>query len=76
MAGGVSSQSLAAFESGAIFSVVDDNGREIGQIEQTRRVGLEGYGRLAQGTRGQIATGQLLRERVRGCPRICRCGWG
>lgn len=66
--GGVSSQSLAAFESGAIFSVVDDNGRENGQVEQTRRVGLEGYGRLAQGTRGQIATGQLLRERVRGVP--------
>ncbi|MBD2110323.1 MULTISPECIES: caspase family protein [Cyanophyceae] len=66
--GGVSSQSLSAFESGAIFSVVDSNGNEIGQVEQTRRVGLEGYGTLADGTRGQIAAGQLLRERVRGVP--------
>ncbi|MBE9107889.1 caspase family protein [Nodosilinea sp. LEGE 07298] len=66
--GGVSSQSLAAFESGAIFSVVDGNGHEIGQVEQTRRVGLEGYGTLADSTREQIAAGQLLRERVRGVP--------
>ncbi|MBD2108801.1 caspase family protein [Nodosilinea sp. FACHB-13] len=66
--GGVSSQSLAAFESGAIFSVVDGNGNEIGQVEQTRRVGLEGYGNLTGSARGQIAAGQLLRERVRGVP--------
>nr|WP_278003525.1 caspase family protein [Nodosilinea sp. TSF1-S3] len=66
--GGVSSQSLAAFESGAIFSVVDGNGHEIGQVEQTRRVGLEGYGTLADSPRNQIAAGQLLRERVRGVP--------
>lgn len=66
--GGVSSQSLAAFESGAIFSVVDGNGREIGQVEQTRRVGLEGYGTLTGDSRTQIAAGQLLRERVRGVP--------
>ncbi|MGG6242410.1 caspase family protein [Nodosilinea sp. AN01ver1] len=66
--GGVSSQSLSAFESGAIFSVVDGNGNEIGQVEQTRRVGLEGYGTLANSTREQIAAGQLLRERVRGVP--------
>ncbi|MGF1518958.1 MAG: caspase domain-containing protein [Nodosilinea sp.] len=66
--GGVSSQSLAAFESGAIFSVVDDNGNEIGQVEQTRRVGLEGYGTLTGDSRTQIAAGQLLRERVRGVP--------
>ncbi|MBD1874978.1 caspase family protein [Nodosilinea sp. FACHB-131] len=66
--GGVSSQSLNAFERGAIFSVVDDNGNEIGQVEQTRRVGLEGYGNLTGSARGQIAAGQLLRERVRGVP--------
>lgn len=66
--GGVSSQSLAAFESGAIFSVVDDSGNEIGQVEQTRRVGLEGYGTLLKSTGGQLSAGQLLRERVRGVP--------
>jgi hypothetical protein len=66
--GGVSSQSLAAFESGAIFSVVDGNGDEISQIEQTRRVGLEGYGTLMGSSDGQVAAGQLLRERVRGVP--------
>lgn len=66
--GGVSSQSLAAFESGAIFSVVDGNGKEIGQVEQTRRVGLEGYGTLTGDSRTQTTAGQLLRERVRGVP--------
>lgn len=66
--GGVSSQSLVAFESGAIFSVVDGNGDEIGQVEQTRRVGLEGYGTLTDSPRNQIAAGHLLRERVRGVP--------
>jgi hypothetical protein len=66
--GGVSSQSLVAFESGAIFSVVDGNGNEIGQVEQTRRMGLEGYGTLTGDSRTQLAAGQLLRERVRGVP--------
>jgi hypothetical protein len=66
--GGVSSQSLAAFESGAIFSVVDGQGHEIAQVEQTRRVGLEGYGTLTGDSRTQITPGQLLRERVRGVP--------
>ncbi|MBE9157946.1 caspase family protein [Nodosilinea sp. LEGE 06152] len=66
--GGVSSQSLAAFESGAVFSVVDSDGHEIGQVAQTRRVGLEGYGTLVRGTGSQIKMGQLLRERVRGIP--------
>ncbi|MBD2234798.1 hypothetical protein [Phormidium tenue] len=64
--GGVSSQSLAAFESGAVFSVVDDNGHEIGQIEPTQRLGLKGYGTLTNSILGQIAAGQLLREQVRG----------
>ncbi|MBD2259323.1 caspase family protein [Pseudanabaena sp. FACHB-2040] len=65
--GGVSSQSLDAFESGAIFSITDANGNETGQIEQTRRVGLEGYGVL-KGARSVPQAGMLLRERVRGVP--------
>jgi hypothetical protein len=64
----VSSQSLAAFEQGTIFVILDGQGNEIGQVEQTRRVGLEGYGTLLSSTRAQPAVGQLLREQVRGMP--------
>lgn len=66
--GGVSSQSLDAFETGAIFSIIDAQGHEIGQIEQTRRVGLEGYGVLIGERRSLPEPGLLLRERVRGIP--------
>ncbi|HAZ43851.1 MAG TPA: hypothetical protein DCZ55_05055 [Cyanobacteria bacterium UBA11371] len=67
--GGVASQSLEAFQSGAIFSLIDNKGKEIGQIEQQSRVGLVGYGKVIQGTSPSvIKAGVLLRERVRGIP--------
>jgi hypothetical protein len=67
--GGVASQSLEAFQAGAIFSLIDNKGQEIGQIEQQSRVGLVGYGKVVQSvSNGAIAEGVLLRERVRGIP--------
>ncbi|MGP1374991.1 MAG: caspase family protein [Almyronema sp.] len=65
--GGVSSQSLQAFDQGAIFNVMDVQGNALGQVEQTGRDGLVGYGRL-QGVRAASPAGLLLRERVRGVP--------
>jgi hypothetical protein len=74
--GGVSSQSLEAFEEGAVFAAIDAQGQELAQIEQTRRDGLRGYG-IVQGearfsfqdaSRSLPHTGLLLRERVRGVP--------
>jgi hypothetical protein len=68
--GGVASQSLAAFNAGgAVFTIVDDEGRELGQIEQEKRDGLVGYGKVIQTAQpGVVKPGVLLRERVRGIP--------
>ena len=68
--GGVASQSLAAFNAGgAVFTIVDDEGRELGQIEQEKRDGLVGYGKVIQTAQpGVLKQGMLLRERVRGVP--------
>lgn len=63
--GGISSQSLQAFEQGAVFNLIDDQGEVQGEVEQTSRVGLVGYGKLRQ---GQSQAGTLMRERVRGVP--------
>ncbi|WP_346289834.1 caspase family protein [Sphaerothrix gracilis] len=65
--GGVSSQSLRSFEQGAIFNLIDGQGNALGQVEQTRREGLVGYGTL-QAARSLSASGMLLRERIRGVP--------
>ncbi|KAM3100095.1 caspase family protein [Phormidesmis sp. 146-12] len=64
--GGVSSRSLEAFQPGSLFSMVDDNGSVIGEIEQTGRLGLEGYGKLNAGKTPQPGT--LLREKLRNLP--------
>jgi len=66
--GGISSQSLEAFESGAIFSILDTSGHEMGQVEQTRREGLVGYGMLMDERLSMPPVGTLLREQVRGIP--------
>ncbi len=67
--GGVASQSLKAFEAGAIFSIIDDRGQELGQIQQESRVGLVGYGKVLETAQpGIVKEGTLLRERVRGVP--------
>jgi hypothetical protein len=64
--GGISSRSLNGFEAGSRFSLIDDQGKTIGEIEQTRRSGLEGYGRLTSGQKP--AVGALLREKLRNVP--------
>jgi Caspase domain/Domain of unknown function (DUF4384) len=60
--GGISPESLLAFETGAVFRAADGSRCE---IEQTGRSGLVGYGRLRQ---GQVRPGSLLWEQVRGLP--------
>ena len=65
--GGVASQTLESFEPGAIFSLIDNQGKEIGLIEQQSRVGLVGYGKVVEGTSIDVVQpGVLLRERVLG----------
>ncbi len=67
--GGVASQSLDAFKSGAIFSIIDDEGQERGQIQQESRVELVGYGKVIKADPpGIVKPGTLLRERARGIP--------
>lgn len=67
--GGVASQTLESFQSEAIFSLIDNQGKEIGLIEQQSRAGLVGYGKVFQDTPlSIIKPGILLRERVRGIP--------
>jgi hypothetical protein len=67
--GGVASQTLESFQSGSIFSLIDNQGQEIGLIEQLSRVGLVGYGKVVQDTPlNVVQPGVLLREKVRGIP--------
>ena len=62
--GGVDSESLAAFEKDAIFTVADGGGRGFVKLES--RQGLVGKGRLIKAT--QLKPGTLLQERIRGIP--------
>jgi hypothetical protein len=65
--GGVASQTLESFQAGSIFSLIDNQGQEIGLIEQQSRVGLVGYGKVVQDTPLHVVQpGVLLREKVRG----------
>ncbi|WP_375511623.1 caspase family protein [uncultured Nostoc sp.] len=67
--GGVASQTLESFQPGSIFSLIDNQGQEIGLIEQQSCVGLVGYGKVVQDTPPNVVQpGVLLRERVRGIP--------
>ena len=66
--GGISSSSLKANQSGTVFTVLDQAGKEIGQIEQTSRDRLVAIGKLKTGNLAAIAPGTLLRERIRGLP--------
>jgi len=61
--GGVSSRSLDAFQPGSLFSLIDDKGNVIGELEQTSRSGLVAYGKLKAGKVPQAGT--LLREKLR-----------
>jgi Caspase domain len=64
--GGVSSRSLAAFQPRSSFSLIDGQGKPIGEIELTSRSGLIGYGQLKSGK--VPVAGALLREKLRHLP--------
>jgi hypothetical protein len=64
--GGVSETSLKGFTPGSLFTVIDDKGKPIGEIEQTSRSGLVGYGKLKSGDMPKPGT--LLREKLRNLP--------
>ena len=62
--GGVDSESLAAFEKDAVFTVADGGGKGLVKLES--RQGLVGKGMLINTT--QLKPGTLLQERIRGIP--------
>jgi len=66
--GGISSLSLRANQNGSIYSVINNAGKEIAQVEQTNRRGLIATGKLKSGSSTDVKPGVLLRERVRGLP--------
>lgn len=66
--GGVSSLSLAASDKGGLWAVIDAQGNEIAQLEQTIRTGLTATGRLRTGQLSTLQKGTLLREKIRGVP--------
>lgn len=68
--GGIDSQSLEAFNSNSVFSIVDGLGNEIGQVQLESRQGLVGRGTLKYTTsKGKLHPGNLLQERIRIIPR-------
>ncbi len=68
--GGIDSQSLEAFNSNSVFSIVDALGNEIGQVQLQSRQGLVGRGTLKYTTsKGKLHPGNLLQERIRIIPR-------
>ncbi len=66
--GGVSMRNLIANQPGTLYSVVNEKGEEIGQIEHLQRSGLKGVGRLVKGALTDLKPGTSLREKIRGLP--------
>ena len=65
---GVSPTALNSYETGAVFDIIDAQGKTIGELEQTTpRTGLEAEGKLRSG-KIQPAKGMLLREQIRSVP--------
>ncbi|MGL5080683.1 MAG: caspase family protein [Microcoleaceae cyanobacterium] len=67
--GGVASQNLA-LDKGNVFSVLDESGKIVGEIEQTSRVpgSLSGIGKQIAGDASAIQVDRLLREKIVGFP--------
>lgn len=65
--GGVSSQNVQGSGQGNRFTLLDEQGQVVGELQQTDRRGLYGYGKLV-GDPAAVQTGQLLREKVIGMP--------
>jgi hypothetical protein len=66
--GGVSSQNLKGNGAGTVFNILDERGQVVGEIEQTDRNGLYGYGNLISGQPEVAQVDRLLRERIVGIP--------
>jgi hypothetical protein len=69
--GGVASQNLKGSGEGFVYSVLDDSGEVVAEIEQTSRVegeGLIGRGKQISGEASAIQEGRLLREQIVGIP--------
>ncbi|MGI0491619.1 caspase family protein [Alkalinema pantanalense CENA528] len=69
--GGAAPDCLQAYET-AVFNILDRRGNILGEIQQTHRSGLVGYGKLIPNSKiqspVQLQVGLLLREKVRGIP--------
>lgn len=66
--GGINPESLAAFDSGAILTIVDNEGNKQGLVELESRQGLVGQGKIIEGLSNGVKSGVLLQERIRGIP--------
>ncbi len=67
--GGVASQNLKSSGKGVVYSVLDESGQVVAEIEQTSRVeGLVGSGKQVSGDTSAIKEGRLLREKIVGIP--------
>jgi hypothetical protein len=66
--GGVSARTLDATGKGSIFTIIDETGKPLGEIEQLSRTGLVGYGKLRKGQPSAVKPGRCLRERIRAVP--------
>lgn len=66
--GGISSRSLKSFDAGAVFNLVNADGKVIGEVEQINRQGLVGKGKLVGDASLVVTPGMFLRERIRGVP--------
>jgi Caspase domain/Domain of unknown function (DUF4384) len=66
--GGLESQSLEAFNAGAIFTILDAKGGEKGLVKLESRSGLIGRGKILSPSGLRIEPGTLLQERTRGIP--------
>ncbi len=66
--GGTSSLSLAASSKGGLWAVIDANGNEIAELEQTSRTGLTATGKVRSGQLSNLQRGTVLREKIRGVP--------
>ncbi|MEO0985016.1 MAG: caspase family protein [Cyanobacteria bacterium J06639_14] len=64
--GGLSLDSLTARQ--VVYSLLDEQGNLVGEVQQTERIGLIGRGTLQNVTRQSLQPGQLMREQIRGVP--------
>lgn len=67
--GGVSPNALTTYQPGAVLTVIDAQGRAIGEFEQTvERQGLEIKGKIRSGNGIKVEKGTLLRQKIVGVP--------